>query len=202
MRRSWLSRQYGLVACIGSLVIGVTLPVILVAWFVVRRDASAYSNVSVQIEDVIALLLVATVFCGPLAVVYAASLYWVQRRSILRDPQRSLARLNQYGVIGGIVCAFANVPAWLVWVLLDDARHLDLWNLPRFIALFAVAGSSCGLWISWQAWRYHHPESRIFPRYSLKSLLIIIFLWGALMALFSPVADRIERAKGQDSGGT
>jgi hypothetical protein len=77
----------------------------------------------------------------------------------------------------GVACAFLNLPGYAAGMYV---------GLPRLLALFVVAGATCGLWIAWQAYRNIHPEAGCFPQYRLSTLLMLVIAWGVVLALFTP----------------
>ncbi len=184
--------DYGFVTCVGAVLIGVLLPLALGVWFMLHSSPPENGQRR-ELRMVAVGIAGAFMFCGPLAFLFAGVLFaHLKKRVTLAGD--SFKQLRRKGVLLGTVLAFLNLPAWAGAAILmpGDMEKVDIsraeWGLMavRVLTLFLVAGSSCGLWISWQAWRYHHPECGIFPRYSLKTLLLIIFLWGALLALFTP----------------
>ncbi len=193
-----LHGAYGLLACAGSVVIGVTLPVLLVAWYVQFRSLDSLMSAEVLVKPTlpgIQLILTnlyylegtALILCGPPAFALAGGLYLWQR-DMAEDRCTNFHKFQLKGAAIGAALALLNIPGWYAASLLEagtfsEQRH---WVLPMLGVLFAVAGSSCGLWITWQAWRYHHPECGVIPRYSLKTMMVLIFMWGGLMALFKP----------------
>jgi hypothetical protein len=173
-------------ACVGAILFGVSIPVAIV---VLAGDRAGFSIHGSRgefrpWEDIVAgwifLQIVATIFCGPGAVILAIMLM-SHCRSILENGG-SLRRVQVSGVIGGALLAFANFPAYAAIIYFEEQPHATL----KLITLFLVAGATSGAIISWQAWREVNPNEGYWPRYSLRALLIAVFAWGALLALFVP----------------
>jgi hypothetical protein len=190
-----LRRQCWLWALIGAVVLGVTLPTILVCWTGGREGPWAFdfgpgappappANADIDwsrlIMDWIGTQVVATIGCGPGAIVLGLWLFAGGKMRATHDTA-TLHSTVKYGIITGCVLAFLNLPGYLANVLIREGA---LYKVPL---LFAVAGASSGAWIAWQAWRAVHPEERNFwPRFSLGTLMVFVIGWGALMAVFAP----------------
>ncbi len=121
----------------------------------------------------------AIILCGPGAVVLSVVLLrnlahltwgWTQRKTLAA------------GVLSGIWLAFMNVPGYFVVEILRGDTDVSA----RIALLFIVAGASCGLWIGWLAWKAWHPGERFFPRFSLRTLVLLVLLWGGAMLAFQP----------------
>jgi thioredoxin 1 len=189
---SWLTRRYWLMACLGALVIGVTLPVLLVSWHTWPRGPFAEFNANLNentgpvpalsfgefAHDCVGLQITATIFCGPGAMILALLMYLYLRNSFPADAE---ARRMKVGIALGATLAFFNFPGYLAGALFHS------WL--RLIALFIVAGATSGSWIAWQAHRARNDQAGILPRYTLKTLLVIVVVWGGLMAVFAPGAS-------------
>jgi hypothetical protein len=177
---------YWLMSCVGAIVIGVTLPVLLVCWNCWRTGpllpmdddfASAGGPPLIVVLDRSAgLLFIATFCCGPGAVLLAVILHNVLSAMKGGEPHEIMRK----GALLGAVLAFLNVPGFMAGALL----HGDYVGF-RLACLFLVSGATCGAWIAWQAYRSNN-AAPLFPRYSLRTLLVIVFLWGLLLAIFAP----------------
>ncbi|MEI6233975.1 MAG: hypothetical protein WCT04_13040 [Planctomycetota bacterium] len=165
-------------AALGSIFIGVTLPSILVCLHLYEIKLGGPPHEIMQ-EEFVILLVAGTIFCGPGASVLSSILLLIlERRSLVWTLQQTMWG----GVLGGIAMAFLNVPGYMVGFILED----DPYVYSRVTLLFAVAGSTCGLWIAWVAWRSQHPGERFLPRFSLRTLIVVVLLWGAVMLAFQP----------------
>ncbi|MCY3018237.1 MAG: hypothetical protein NTW87_04290 [Planctomycetota bacterium] len=186
-------RQYWLGACAGAVVIGVTLPTLLVCFHAGRQgvfwalthgpqdpvEPPPWSDVA---GGWVALQAIATVACGPGAVVLALLLYRFCKGVALWPTAPPLQHVVRYGMALGAVMAFLNFPGYLVGLVLDGQRY----PTAKVALLFVVAGASAGMWIAWQAYRAAHPKERFWPRYSLATLLLVVFAWGLLLMVFAP----------------
>ncbi|HEY3323171.1 MAG TPA: hypothetical protein VGP72_22145 [Planctomycetota bacterium] len=180
--------QYVFWACAGAVVIGVTLPTVLTCWNCGERgifgdhEAAALSAMQLA-EDWFGLQVAATLFCGPGAVILALLLFFPCRR-LAKKAGATLRNVAWCGVLVGTVMGFLNLPGWAVgFILPASGRHpVEI----RVLLLFLISGASCGAWIAWQAWRAEHPGERFFPRYSLMTLILFVFAWGLLLAIFAP----------------
>ncbi len=167
-----------LMAALGSVLIGVTLPCALVG-------LRTLGNIQIQNGpdhhhfDFVDMVVVAIIFCSPGAIVFSLLLLAILER---QAANWSLRRSMVEGAIFGIMMAFANVPGYFAIVLLQG----DTFVYARVMLLFVVAGASCGIWIAWQAWRKTHPQERFLPRFSLRTIMLLVLLWGAVMLVFQP----------------
>lgn len=82
----------------------------------------------------------------------------------------------------GAFAAFFNLPGYAVLTFFPREPI----SIFRILLLFTVTGASCGLWIGWQTYRVYHPDLGVWPRFSLRTLMTLVFGWGILLALFSP----------------
>jgi hypothetical protein len=169
-----LLNHYWVTAGFGTIVIGVTLPILLVSWHRVN---------SASVGSVFAIEMVGCLIRGPGALILSAALFYYLRRW-RRDLE--IRSLTVHGMAWGVVCAFLNIPAHLSTMLVDWDETLAP---VRYLMLFVVTGSTCGMWIAWQGYRADHPEVPSIPRYRLSTLLIITVAWGALLALYAPVSS-------------
>ena len=168
---------YALEATMGSVPIGVTLPCILVSLRLINRP-SVEGVIFIEFNP-FAIFVCAVIFCGPGAIVLSLILLKIL---VSKTTDWTLRQIICAGMFGGIAMAFCNLPGYLVIELL----HGDTFVLERVTLLFAVAGASCGMWIAWQAWRASHPKERFLPRFSLRTLMLLVFLWGIVMLAFQP----------------
>lgn len=180
---------YYLEAALGSVMIGVSLPCLLVSLRTI--DKSQPIEIGSVFADVIGTLIVATIFCGPGAVVLSIILLKILAP---RSVGWTLRQTMCAGVLAGVAMAFLNLPGYFVFEILK----YDTFLVVRVALLFAVAGASCGLWIAWQAWRATRPQERFLPRFSLRTLLLLVFLWGAVMLAFQPRQHPVTPPPGAD----
>jgi len=189
---AFLLRQYWLWAIGGSLVLGLTLPVLLVVWngqgqvdLLPMNGPTWQSKVTAQqmIEGAILLLAAAMIFCGPIAAVLALVVYAALRKHA-DVATASLHLIAKRGAIIAGLMAFLNVFGYLAVGFLPMDHPVPVWV--RLPLLFIVAGVSCGMWIAWQAWRATRPTEPVLPRYSLSWLLMLVIGWGAVMAVYAP----------------
>ena len=163
-------------AALGSIVLGVTLPVFLVGLHIYIKPQPGANN---PFEDFFWMSAAACVLCSPPAVILSSVLLLLLAQS---KEERTLQQTVKAGALRGSAMAFLNLPGYFsVFMMKDDALAL-----PRMMLLFVVAGSSCGVWIAWQAWRARNPGERTLPRFSLQTLLLIVFLWAGVMVAFQP----------------
>jgi hypothetical protein len=184
--------SHALAAGAGSLIIGVTLPVLLTCWhtwpggpgmvsMMGDVDLQQYRDGGIgQFLWLSAVLQVtALILCGPGAVILAAVIYANFREMYEHDDKVQSRQTPPFisMMLVGTVAAFLNLPAYASAEFVQPAR---------MIILFIVAGATCGLWIGWQAWRATHPEERWLPKFSLATLLLLAIAWGGLMLIFAP----------------
>lgn len=189
--RSWGCWAWALV---GSIVIGVTLPTLLVCMNCGRRgvfpglpgDGSEGPPVPPSWEKLIidwtGLQAAALMFCGPGAAILAWWLFLAAEKASHPDEGASAQKIIKREMIFGAIAAFVNLPGLGAGLILPYDRLVWV----RLPLLFIVAGASSGAWIGWQAWRSAHPEERLIPRFSLGTLLLVLVAWGALLAVFAP----------------
>lgn len=180
-------------AALGALVIGVTLPTVLVWWncggLPLRRmqkdPPTQTGNVQTWIEvseDLAILELIATFFCGPGAVILSLVVFALTRR-VTRNESSTLQTVILYGMGVGAGLAFSNVPGYFA----GEFMHGETSTVGLKLGLlFLVAGASSGAWIAWQAYRAEHAEARFWPRFSLRTLTLAVIAWGALLGVFAP----------------
>jgi uncharacterized membrane protein YsdA (DUF1294 family) len=78
--------------------------------------------------------------------------------------------------------SFLNFPGYLGLLHLAD----DPYRLLRLCAVYIITGGVCGAWLAWQVFREQHPERGVIPRYSLRTLLLLVIAWGFLLWIFMP----------------
>ena len=187
--RATVESQCWLWALIGAVVIGVTLPTLLVCWNCGERGPLDFDPVPAVpgggvdwlhlVENWVGLQVVATIFCGPGAIILGWVLYTFCKKRCL-DESKTLRDIVVFGMWFGGIAAFLNFPGLL------SANLLRKNSIVLVPLLFAVAGASCGAWVAWQAWRATHSQERFWPRFSLATLMIAVFAWGILLAVFAP----------------
>ncbi|HYG77820.1 MAG TPA: hypothetical protein VEK08_22630 [Planctomycetota bacterium] len=184
-------------ALLGSVLIGVILPTFLVCWC---SGAKGVLNLIIKTKmntkgkplpdlslDELAgnwsgMLVQALILCGPIAIGLANIVF---DKCLERTRKRSTPN-QRYAVLLGAAISIFNLPGWGVVMYLPP----DGLVLLRTFLLFVVAGSSCGLWISWHAQRSVDSHKPYWPQFSLGTLLIMILSWGALMAIFAPAPSQ------------
>ncbi|HYF50669.1 MAG TPA: hypothetical protein VEJ63_14750, partial [Planctomycetota bacterium] len=125
------------------------------------------------LDECAGLEIIATIFCGPGALIIGFLLY-----TFLKGFEASVVRERILcSMWVGALLAFFNFPGYLALAFVD---------LSRVVALFLVAGASSGAWLAWQAYRSQNPGAPIFPRFSLGTLMLIVLAWGALLLIFAP----------------
>ena len=185
-------------ACWGSILAGVTLPVLLTYWHMSQNFSFRTSNfltsmgcdpAAIWKEDfgplngqfsILALLkleLYATLVCGPGAVILSGVLFDLLRRDAKAG--KDIDSLVLRGAWGGAILAFANFPAALAYFAVGF----------RVGILFLIAGATSGWWVAWHSYRSCYSQERFFPRYSLRTLMILVFVWGTLLAIFQPAIN-------------
>lgn len=170
-------------AALGSVIVGVTLPVLMVCYH------NANSNINIhgymQVAIIIAYLeIAATIVCGPGAVLLSVLLLiYMSRR---RDQYADSHQLVTASMWRGAVISFLNFPGLLAMGLVGPED--SAMPVVRIIAMFLVAGASSGAWVGWQVYRQSHPDTPLLPRYRLSTLLLLVIAWGALMGIFAPTS--------------
>ncbi len=193
--RSFLNRAGKLVrkrhffqALMGALLFGVIPPCVL-TWIHWRGSPSSWSLFGPPYTikggwtffDLFHLFVVGTIFGGPgiflISALLLSHLYAFAEKHADRE-RHSILR----GAIVGAFIAFLNIPCYLVGVLCEP----DPLTWVRLVALFAFTGATCGAWLGWQAFRSIQPGRSFFPRFSLRTLVLLALGWGVLLALFMP----------------
>ncbi|MCW8132023.1 MAG: hypothetical protein KIS92_16875 [Planctomycetota bacterium] len=173
----------------GALLICVLMPVLL-TWM--RFNGAPFDQVMPDgshgaparpwsLEDLVGLGFFTIILCGPGALVLTYALFSALRAHLRSAPRTAAGCLLRAALQGGAL-AFLNLPGYLAFAFFQDP-----FSLIRVGALFAVTGATSGLWIGWQAWREDRPQERAFPRFSLRTLVLLALAWGVLLALFMPM---------------
>lgn len=180
-------------ALMGALFLGVVVPCTLTWWHLGRGgllfmldDPSEPkpTDVGWLVEELVMLYLFAGMFCSPGALILGAFLF----RTIEKHPYTLGGKSKAALIIGtlmGAAIAFMNLPGYMAIGFFKDKLDPAPWL--RLAALFLVTGATCGAWIAWQAYREKNPAEPFFPRYSLRTLMLLVFAWGFLAALFMPL---------------
>lgn len=169
-------RQYVINAA-GALGFQVGLPSVLIALRFSRHFSTSSSGVASFFAALLKCLLFGVSCCGIGAVVSSAILlsminYFDERWTFRASAIVSFA--------SGIVLAFLDLPVYLFGIIFPDIV-IEGW---RVLVLLAVLGGPSGLWTAWQARRSRLPEERDLPRFSLRTLVVIVLLWAVAMLAF------------------
>ncbi|MCW8132017.1 MAG: hypothetical protein KIS92_16845 [Planctomycetota bacterium] len=166
-------------AIVGSIFIGALLPSLLV-W--VHRCGAPFRHDGEpwQLSQLVLLQVMAGLGCG----LFSFFIAFFFKRKILRDygEQVELSVLERGAARLGAIVGFLNLPGYYAGFFFPSG-----WlSIVRIFVLFVVTGVTCGLWIGWQAYRMYHPKEGIWPRFSLRTMMVLVLAWGLLLALFSP----------------
>lgn len=171
----------------GVLVVGIFVPCLL-TWLHNHGSLPFFHGEALDaaepwnLIDWIQLQACALLGCGPGALLLTALLFLMMRRS-MRSGETSEKNAMRAGAFIGVAFSFANLPGYLsVNFYAGDPLSIAL----RIGMLFAVTGATCGAWIAWQVYRERHPDRGLFPRFSLRTLLVCAMAWGLLLALYMP----------------
>jgi hypothetical protein len=168
------------VAALGSVFLGVTLPVLLVCWHNSELNPK-FQNISQYFILIGSLQLIATIFCGPGAVILSVLLLiYMSRRKNRYVTSHDLVTASMWR---GALVSFLNFPGLLAGGLVSSDPVIT-WV--RVILMFLVAGGSSGAWIGWQVYRQSHSGTPFLPRYRLSTLLLLVISWAVLLAIFAP----------------
>ena len=185
-----MKTEYRIAAVLGSIPIGVAVPTLLVFWHTRFLTGGTLAGGTAQIRSIGEILMngagieaMATIFCGPGALVLALILFAILDRYTPPTPGDAGGFMTR-GMVLGAILAFANFPGYLVMALLDMSVPDEV---VRLVLLFAVTGASCGSWIGWQVHRSRVENAPFFPQFSLKMLLGFVLAWGTVMAIMRPV---------------
>ncbi len=198
MRGVYKKFQYVFFAAAGSVLVGVTIPVLLVCWHNSKEVTDqlrleigqpAVSPLFDRLYALTSLEAIATMFCGPGAVVLSILLYtFTLKRLGHNSPAQPKREPESHELLWvcmwrGALISFLNFPGLLSFVLVGDNGVMQF---VRFFLLFVVAGATCGAWTGWQVYRHLNPTAPFFPRYRLSTLLGLVFAWAVLLAIFAP----------------
>jgi hypothetical protein len=168
-----LTRNYWLMSCMGVLVFGIIftgMPVLIGICVQLLAQPDA-----IRLEQIVDLQIISFVVLfalSPGALVLASSYYL-----FLRSIRSEGPNYYRWAALGGVLLSFLNIPAYFFSFMVPSMWHT--------MVLFIVAGIMCGLWIAWQAHRFRHPDSPVLPRFSLRSLILAVVVWGALLSAFT-----------------
>jgi hypothetical protein len=160
---------YLVLTIMGSVFIGAVLPSMLVCmriWYIGHHDIAE-------------VMLLAILGCGPGAMALSFVLFFV---FMANSPRWTLKRARVMGAFWGAAASFTNIPGYLVISLMER----DSSPILRTFLLFLVTGATCGSWVAANAWLVHRPRDPFWPRFSLRTLMILMLAWGTLMAVFRP----------------
>ena len=182
----WPSVRRLALICTGSVLIGVTLPVLLCLWTLsgeaMHPKGGAKPDLSLDTiaGEAVGLELIAVMFCGPGAIILGLLLYWhlCHKSKVMTEDE-----LIHGSMWRGALIAFLNLPGFFALILLNDSPQLAV---IRIISLFLVAGATSGMWVAWQVCRKNNPLCGFIPRYRLSTLMGVVFAWAVLLALFAP----------------
>ena len=96
---------------------------------------------------------------------------------------RSRSGILWAGTLGGTVLSFLNVTAYLG----AEYFYWDTYPYIRMGLLFAVIGASSGFIVASGAWWLAYPAEKIIPRFTLRTLLVLVLIFGGLMLAFQPI---------------
>ena len=133
------------------------------------------------IECLLSLCVYATIFCGPFTASLGFGLYWLLVGSdrARKNEERDILLI---GALSGCFIGYLNLPIFAAASFLNGKG----WEAPQEAMLFVVSGATCGAWIAWQAFREVQPGRGFLPRFSLRTLILLVLAWGALLALLLP----------------
>jgi hypothetical protein len=167
-------------AVFGSVFMGVTLPVLLVCY-----HNSNLNPIMKSAWDYVILIgyleFLATVFCGPGAIILSVLLmiFMTRRRHRYADSHE----LVHASMWRGALISFLNFPGLLAGGLVASGPFV---TALRLILMFVIAGGSSGAWVGWQVYRQTNPGTPFCPRYRLSTLMLLVFSWAVLLAIFAP----------------
>jgi len=179
-----------LTAAGGAVLLGVTVPVLLACfhtsfdWQKSSRPGFVGGGPLLAVQQFLWLEAIALFWCGPGALILSLILYSIlKNNNVGMTTAESPDGILRRGRWTGVVLAFVNLPGYLSGFVLG-------WEKPftevRVALLFITAGGIAGSWIGWQAYRFHHLEAGVMLRYSLTTLMICVFVFGALLTVFAP----------------
>jgi hypothetical protein len=125
------------------------------------------------------LILTAVPLCTPGTTVLALILAVILRRQPQPEAEAERKPLTGFGALAGAALALLNLPAYL------GLFHIQ-GDWPRMLGLLLVGGATAGAWIGYQVFRGYHRQYPFFPRWSLRTLMLIVIALGLLMWLYMP----------------
>jgi len=179
-------RTYWLNSCIGALIFGAVLPCFLV--FLNTMNSPKFAQFFPGGLAPVQLFIYGIAIAGPGLVIIALFLYRFFKAACALQPDRTPQQLLLDGMMTGASTGILNFPAWFAAMLFEWS---DTSALLKFLLLFVVPGATYGAWIAWQAYRFHHPEEGLLPRYTLGTLLLAVFGWGILLAIYAPATAAV-----------
>ena len=166
----------------GSLFLGLVIPALLVGMRLFNNPGldvlwSKYVDPNTTVAIPLAEAIIQTIATGTVVVslillraIFKKCEHWTAHEAI------------RFGPGFGMLVSFLNLPLYFVlYILKDDSGYVA-----RTILLILITGAFNGMWLAWHAWRAWHPEEHFFPRFSLRTLMIAVFIWGAIMLVFQP----------------
>ncbi|MCW8132018.1 MAG: hypothetical protein KIS92_16850 [Planctomycetota bacterium] len=176
-------------AMLGSVVIGAIVPCVL-TWVRLEGHSEVFHEWSRsfgvepsepwQFSHLAGMMGASALACGTFSLFLAIML----KRHLVNtcSEQTESKALERRSAKLGALVAFLNFPGYLALVLFP----LQVRSFFQVLLLFLVTGATCGLWIGWQAYRVYQPDLGFVPRFTLRTLMALVFAWGVLLALFSP----------------
>lgn len=174
----------------GALILGVGFPVALVnvsygfhSLFGShgQQDPEALLSLGQRLGEMLQLMFAGALFCSPGVVVLGSAVFSISIADVRKGTRWREVLLGAWA-LGGLL-SFLNLPGYLCLELLGTDMTM---RVVKVVILFLVAGVAAGTWISRVAWRVIHPRDPILPAFSLKSLLGLVLVWAAIMAVFAP----------------
>jgi hypothetical protein len=164
---------------LGALVFNFVIPAALHG-FQHRNDPPSYSRVTISLPT---LEGIAPLFSIPVGLILGFVIFQLSKRRMNQE-NATATDLSTYGVRLGLMLTYLNFPAYF-WILNPEKNTPFRSSLEIFLMLGST-GALSGAWIAWQAWRSVHEEERFWPRFSLRTLVIVMIAWGAVLAAFAP----------------
>ncbi|MEI6233976.1 MAG: hypothetical protein WCT04_13045 [Planctomycetota bacterium] len=166
----------------GSLLFGLVIPYFLVGLRNFHslgiEDRWLEFKASKNLEGIKAIPIILPYFCGGTVIVSL----WLLRAIFKWCETWTASETIKISPAYGAFMNFFNLPLYFALYYLKD----EPWYGIRMVLLIVISGALNGLWIGWHAWRAWHPEEHFFPRFSLQTLMIAVFIWGAIMVVFQP----------------
>ncbi|MCZ7646793.1 MAG: hypothetical protein M5U26_16150 [Planctomycetota bacterium] len=101
--------------------------------------------------------------------------------------EAEVRRLVTWGACVGGLLSLINLfvyPAVLILSHSAGLEYRDGFDVLRLFAGLTASGATAGAWLGWQVARVFDPLLGRLPRFSLRTLVILVLAWGALLALF------------------